>query len=193
MEVFFICKKLCNYITSILNSPILVPSIEMIVVAFPIFCPSIDISILPSLISLILEISGRSVSFVESTVNENGKSQVYFCHSLSVMSMLIEAASPSLIGDLEVSFIFRSFCVKKCSAISLSFSNLRVRSLLMDVCGVVGVVGVGVVGVGVVVVGVVGVGVVGVGVVVVEVVVVSTPVVMIVVGGVSVSSTFLLL
>jgi len=84
---------------------------------------------------LILEISGFKVSFVESTVNAKGSKPEYFSQFLSCISNVSVATSPNLNGDFETSAIVKSFCVRKCSAISLRSSSLRVRFLLIDPCG----------------------------------------------------------
>lgn len=170
-----------TYFTSKLNSPILVPSIVMTIVAVPTFWPSIAISTDPSFTSLILEIFGSRILFVERILNENGSKPEYFSPVfLSLILSVAVATSPSLIGVLETSVITRSFCVMKCLAISLKLLNSSDRFLYIEscettvgivgtiICGTVGVVGIttGVVGgvgtVGVITTGIIGVvGVVG--------------------------------
>jgi hypothetical protein len=63
---------------------------------------------------------------------------------LSFISSVKVATSPSFRGDFETRVIITSFCVIKCSAISLRFVNVSSMFLLIDVCemstGTVGVI-----------------------------------------------------
>ena len=93
-------------------------------------------------------------------MNEKGSKPEYGSPEfLSLISSVTVATSPSLIGCLETSVIVISFCVMKCSAISLKFSNSRINFLFTESCGITtGTVGMitGVVGTTTGVVGVVG-------------------------------------
>lgn len=72
----------------------------MMIVAVHDACPTIGISILPLLISLMVESAGRKALLVESTVNEKGSMPSYFCPViLSVMFIVSEAVLPTVSGD----------------------------------------------------------------------------------------------
>lgn len=89
------------------------------------------------------EISGWRESFVDMRENLKGRSHEYFSSVvLSCISRVIVAASQSFNGDLETTVMIILFCVIKCSAISLRFSNWRSIRLFTEVCGVIaGIIG----------------------------------------------------
>ncbi len=141
-------------------------SIEMTIVAVHIFWPRIEISTDQLFIIWIVDISAWSVSFVERIVNEKGSKPEYGLPSLSFISRVSVATSPSLSGDLATSVATRSFCVIKCVAISLKFSKVSTSFLWSEFCdvgiGVFGTIISGVAGIGEITTGVVGtIGVVG--------------------------------
>jgi len=78
-----------------------------------------------------------SESFVERIVNEKGSKPEYGFPSLSFISRVRVAASPSLSGDFVTSVATRSFCVIKCVAISLKFSKVSDNVLWSKFCEVV--------------------------------------------------------
>jgi len=82
-------------------------------------------------------------------LNAKGSKPEYGSQFLSFISNVSIATSPSLSGDLETRVIVRSFCVVKCSAISLRSFNSSDNFLFVSDCGItVGIVGIttGVVG-----------------------------------------------
>jgi len=155
------------YLTSRLNSPILIVSIEMTIVAVQLFWARIEISTDQLFIIWTFDISAWNESFVERIVNEKGSKPEYGFPSLSFISRVRVATSPSLRGDFAISITTRSFCVIKCVAISLKFSNVSGNFLCSEFCviivvGITGTTTSGIVGVGGITTGVVGtIGVVG--------------------------------
>ena len=113
-----------------------------------------SISTDPLFTSWIFEMLGWRMSLVERSENEKGSRPEYGFQSLSLISKVSVATSPSLSGDLATSENVISSCVMKCSAISLRLSNSSDNFLLTEVCetttrgtvgvttGVVGVVGI---------------------------------------------------
>jgi len=100
---------------------------------------------------------------VERMVNEKGSKPEYKFPSLSFISRVSVATSPSLSGDFETNVATRSYCVIKWVAISLRFSKVSARVLCSESCKIgVGIVGgtttgtVGIVGVSMGVVGIIG-------------------------------------
>ena len=106
------------------------------------------------------DISVWNESFVESIVNENGNKPEYRFPSLSFISRVRFATSPSLSGDFVTSVATRLFCVIKCVAISLKFSKSSTKFLENEFCeigvGIIGITTSGTVGVGGIMTGVVG-------------------------------------
>lgn len=111
-----------------------------------------------------LDISAWTESFVERMVNEKGSKPEYRFPSLSFISRVSIATSPSLSGDFETSVTTRLYCVIKWVAISLKFSKVSHKVLRSVSCKIgVGIVGgtttgtVGVVGVSIGAMGIIGV------------------------------------
>lgn len=94
---------------------------------------------MPLLIILMVEMSGCSESFVESSVNEKGINHEYGSQvTLSLMSTVNPAVSPNKSGDFDETFMVISWRFTKCCAISLILSRERFTSLVTS-CWVVGV------------------------------------------------------